>query len=466
MFLGRLEELNYLDNYFKKAGSQMVVLYGRKHMGKTALIKKFVESKDYSYYLARTCSEKEQQFEWTNELMDQGFELESDADYSEILKSITGVESRKKIIVIDEFQNLVRTGESFMNALINVLHEQWNSQPVMIILSSSSLGWVENSMVTKIGKAAYEISGFLKVKELSFSYMREYFPGFTRQQCIEAYAVLGGVPGLWKYFDDSLSIKENIIKNILSPEAYLYQEGGRQVSEELRETSVYHTILTTIAAGKYKLNDLYAHTGFSRAKISVYLKNLMELEIIEKVNSFELEGKDNTQKGIYRICNHYINFWFKFLYRNCSSLAMANSEDFFTEYIEPVFKRYVASYFNKVCINYIQEQAKLMSEAAGNTLAQSSKLPFIPKKYGEWIGKSGIIDIVAEDENNQILIGACNFEKPIMDYEDYEWLIFCAKQAKVEPASIYLFSEGRFDEKLYLESKVKKSLHLVDFKEL
>ena len=140
--------------------------------------------------------------------------------------------------------------------------------------------------------------------------MMEYFSGFSMEQCIEAYAVLGGIPGLWNHFSDKLSIKENICRNILDSKAFLFGEGQRMVEEELRETGVYNTILSSIAAGNHKLNDLYLHTEFSRAKISVYLKNLMELELVEKIFSYDTEGKANTQKGIYRISNHFVHFYF------------------------------------------------------------------------------------------------------------------------------------------------------------
>ena len=103
------------------------------------------------------------------------------------------------------------------------------------------------------------------------------------EQSVEVFAVLGGVPGFWKCFDDRLGVKENICRCILNQDAFLYGEGQRIGKEELRETGVYNTILASIAAGNHKLNDLYQHTGFSRAKISVYIKNLMELELVEKV---------------------------------------------------------------------------------------------------------------------------------------------------------------------------------------
>lgn len=453
MFLGRKDELQYLENHYQKAGSQMVVLYGRKHMGKTSLLKKFVESKNSVYFHARACSEKEQIHLWSQEIQFENAFPTKINRYYDIFSQFIEHDPVKKVFIIDEFHFLVKAGTSFFDDLIQVLHEQWNKKNVMIILCSSAIGFIEHNFVKKIGKAAYEISGFLKLKELEFQYLQEYFSNYSKEDCMKVFAILGGVVGLWSYFDVNLSLKENILSNILNPGCLLYSEAERMVGEELREQGVYQTLLSILATGKSKLNDIYLESGFSRAKISVYLKNLMELDLIEKVHSFDLEGNENAQKGIYRISDHFLHFSFWFLFPHQSALNLVSKEEFYHRYLEPDLKKYTGVYFHKICTQYIK---------SGKKLPRS----FLPKKVGAWIGKTGIIDIVAEDETGKILLGICNFEKPIMEYEDYEWLLYSMKQAKVHADFIYLFSHGRFDEKLNLESKIKKQIRLVELKDL
>ena len=453
MFLGRKEELQYLENYYQKAGSQMVILYGRKHIGKTALLHKFTESKNSAYFLGRPCSEKEQIRLWKREMeTDSGIELNGQRFY-DVFSGLIEHDPIKKVLVIDEFQHLMKSGTSFFDDLIKILHEQWNKKNVMIILASSSIGFIEHHFVERIGKDAYEISGFYKLKELDFVHVKSYFKNYSQEDCIKLYAILGGVVGLWSYFDPNLSLKENIEKNILAPNCVLREEAIRVVSEELREQGVYFTLISILARGKSKLNDLYLESGFSRAKISVYLKNLMELDMIEKIHSYDLAGNENAQKGMYRISSHFIHFSFRFLFQNQSALQQLSSAQFYHQYIESNLRQYAGIYFSKICIQFIQNSKKSMKN-------------FQPKKIGEWIGKSGIIDIVAEDEAGKIMVGLCNFEKPIMEYEDYEWLNFSMKQAKVTADFIYLFSFGRFDETLNLESKIKKQIRLVELKDL
>lgn len=443
-------ELQYLNRYYEAEGSQLIVLYGQKNIGMTELIRSFCQGKPQSYYRARPCSEREQRYQWGNELREEGASLEEYPSFSELFDSMIRRRTEKKVIVIEEFHNIVRQSQEFMNSVIRFLHNEWNNQQVMVVLCSTYIGWIENSMIEKIGEAAYEISGFVKMKEKRFFDMVRRFTDNTRQQQIETYAVLGGFPGLWEYFEEGLSVKENICRYILRRDCFLHEEALRLVAEELRETYVYHAILTALASGKQKLNDLYLHTGFSRAKISVYLKNLMELEIVEKVFSYDTEGRENTQKGVYRICNHFVHFYFRYLYPHMSRLDVMDEETFYDLYIEPDLRSFTAPVFGQVCREYMEY------------LNIRGELPFVYTKTGEWVGKVGNIDIVAQDEAGHTLIGLCSWETPVMPYEDYEWLAFCARKAKLSANHVYLFSASRFDDKLVQEAEERKGLHLVD----
>lgn len=449
MLLGRMGELNQLNRYYAREGSQIIVVYGQKHIGKTALLKQFCDGKPADYYMARSCSEREQIFQWGRELngwenREAGFDT-----YTDILTALVNSVKEKKVLIIDEFQNLLKTGSAFMAELVSFVQ----GQNVLVILASSSVGWVENSMLKKMGEAAYGLSGLLKLRELKFKDCVDFFPAYTKEQCIEVYALLGGLPGLWSSFDQQLSVKENILQKMLSKTGPLFYEAERLLTEELRETAVYNTLLASIAGGKYKLNDLYRHTGFSRAKISVYLKNLMELEIVEKIFSYGTEDNANVQKGIYRICSRYMHFYYKFIYPHMSALE-GEPTAFYASYMEPGLKSHVAEYFKVVCREHMEE------------LNEKGELPFVYDRAGEWVGKEGSIDMVAQDEEAHTLLVLCNYEKPIMTYEAYETLQACAQKAGLRGDHIFLCSIGRFDEKLYLEAKVKKNLHLISMADL
>ncbi len=454
MIIGRTSELRYLNNYYDREGSQILIVYGQKYIGKTTLIKEFMEDKPSHYYLAGACSEREQMFLWAKQLVHSGVALENFPSFPEIFKAIVHRDVGKKVIVIDEFHHIVRTSEEFMKELIAFVHSQWNRDDVMVILCSSSIGWIENSMITKIGEAAYELSGFLKIREMPFEDLVQRFPNFRIEECVEAYSILGGIPGLWNQFDDRLTIQQNICRKILDVNSFLFEEGERMVTEQLREPAVYNTILTSMAAGNHKLNDLYLHTEFSRAKISVYIKNLMELELVEKVFSYDTDGKENVQKGIYRISHPFVDFYFTYMYPYMSELQIMSVGEFYNRYIMPNFRSYVAEYYKQICRQHL---AKLNNR---------NKLPVKLKTIGEWVGKIGTLDIIAQDEEGHTLVGLCNWEKPMMTYEDYENLLLFAKKAKIQADYIYMYSVARFDEKLNLEAKVKTNLKLIQISDL
>ncbi|MDE6750270.1 MAG: ArsR family transcriptional regulator, partial [Lachnospiraceae bacterium] len=375
-------------------------------------------------------------------------------EFSYIFDAICGSEVSKKVIIIDEFQNIVRASEAFMSELVRFAHIKEEKRGVTILLCSSAIGWIENSMADKIGGTVSEISGWLKLEELPFTDVVNRFPDFRIEECIEAYAILGGMPGLWNQFDDKLTIQQNICRNILNPNSFLFEEGERMVTEQLRETSVYNTILATIAAGNRKLNDIYAHTEFSRAKISVYLKNLIDLELVEKVFSYKTAGRENAQKGIYRISNPFVDFYFTYLYPHMSALQTISVGEYYNEYIYPKFKRYVSGYFKRACRQHLER------------LNERGRLPFRFTESGEWIGKEGTIDVIAQSENGDTLIALCNWEKPMMTYDDYKWVMDCAQKAKINADYIYLYTASGFDEKLNLEAKVKPSLKLVQITDI
>ncbi|MCM1065891.1 MAG: ATP-binding protein [Eubacterium sp.] len=426
-FVGRRMELQFLNEYFRREGSQILVVYGGKGVGKTALLQEFCKDRKYAYFLARACSEREQRFQWGAELRGQGKELGRYPEYAELLENATDrKETEKQILIIDEFHHMVKGDDTFFETLLRYVDGRLLSRPVMVVLVTSASGWVENTMVGKIGRSAASINGWMKVREMSLSELAVLFPGYSRQDCIENYAVLGGVPGYWMSFSQEVGTKENIIRNILPQESRLYEEMSVYLLEELREPAVYDTILAAMARDCNKLNDIYRHTGFSRAKISVYLKNLMELDLVEKVFSYETAGRGETQKGIYRISDSYVRFYFRYLFSGMSSLRQLTPEEFYEQRIAPSFPMYVDEAYRKIC-----------REQIGRTCHNA----------GEWLGKSGAIDVVASDGEGRLTVASCSYAKQ-MAYEDYEWLLFCMKKARIKSADIRMYCEKGFDEAL------------------
>lgn len=426
MFAGRENEINFLKQYYEREGSQILVLYGVKGIGKTRILKEFVNDKPNSYYAARACSAKEQLYEWSVELGEEtGISTLTAAypGYLDIFNEIFSDSPDKKILIIDEFQYLVKGSDAFFDDLVSFIEKRKDDRPVFIVLISSATGWIENNMVRAIGSSATYIDGFLKVKELSFSYMRELFPRYSAWDALRNYMVLGGIPGLWQSFDDSINFRDNVIRNILHKESRLFEEMSVYLNEDLREPAVYSTILVTIARGFNKLNDIYKITGFSRAKISVYLKNLMELDLIEKIYS-----------GVYRIANPYVKFYFRFLFSNKSLLEMLSPEEFYNLKIRDSFEKYANDDYCRICRQVF-----------------SGQLPY-GTGVSEWRDKDGVIDIVAADDTYNRVVGKCIFYRKA-EISDYEQLINTANRARIMADRAVLYSEHGFSGELEELSK-------------
>lgn len=426
-FVGRETEMSFLKQYYGMPGSQMVVVYGGKGVGKTGLLREFCKDKTAYYYLARACSEREQCCQWGNELREKGVAVEQYPDYGELLTvSVTGKETEKQILVVDEFHHMLKGDSDFFKKLVEFMENRLLSRPVMIVLCTSASGWVENHLVEKIGSRASVIGGFLKMRELKFAEIRRLFPQYEFEDCMRIYAVLGGVPGYWMNFQPNLNARENIIRNILAKESRLYWEMELYLEQELREPGVYNTILTAMARDCSKLNDIYRHTGFSRAKISVYLKNLMELDLVEKVYSYDTDGRDNAQKGIYRIASPYVRFYFRYLFPNQSMLQQLSPEEFYDRKIAGSYDLYVEEAYRRICREHMNREYRTA---------------------GEWLGKTGSIDIVASDGQGAVGVGACVWSR-VMEYRDLEWLLFSMKKARIAGADIRLYCEKGFDDAL------------------
>ncbi|MBO4290350.1 MAG: ATP-binding protein [Lachnospiraceae bacterium] len=434
MFTGRESELSFLKNHYTGGGSRILVVYGRKGVGKTALLRRFSEDKKWVYYMARSCSEREQRYQWAREL-DKAAQEERFPSYRELLgESLDGIE--KGILIIDEFHHLVKTEPSFIQELIQYFKENAQKE-ILVILCSSASGWIENSMVSKIGRSALALSGLLKVRELRFAEMRRLFSKYSMEDALKIYAILGGNPGLWNSFSEELSADENVKAYLLPADCRLQESLSISIAEELRETAVYNTILSAMAGGVCKLNDLYLHTGFSRAKISVYLKNLMELDLVEKVNSFQSAGYENTQKGIYRIANPCVHFYFRFLYPYQSAMMKISSEEFFEQYLERELPDFMKNAYRKVCTELLSEEYA---------------------SVGEWIGKKGNIDVIARRGSGELMCGMCVFGRKVTaaDYRDFE---DCLKKAKLQPSEIRFFCENGAEE-TFLEMKEAETVRL------
>ena len=434
MFYGREKELEDLTAQYDNEMSAVTLVYGNEGIGKTSLIKKFLRGKKYIYYNTYPLSEK----------------MARESIQEKIFDVLDDNESLK-VVVVENFENLSKVYDTFFESVGKIID---SGRKIMFLLTSSSVYWVENSMVELLSDRTDLISTAMKIKELPFVQVAKQYPDYSVEELLKLYAITGGVPKYLKYIDPAVSVKENVIKLMIADDAPLRNVGIDMVSRELRETSVYNSILSCLAKGMNKLNDLYETLELGRDKISVYLKNLIDRGIVEKIFSFETSGSRNTKKGMYRISVPIVEFWYRYIYNHSSEVEITESLTFYNEYIKNDLKSLLNETMIKVANEYI------------DFLSEYKALPAEVEHKGRWYGKNGDIDIVARDINGDYIVCQCFYSARQMSYDEYERLLELQKYSEISAKYIYLFSVSGFDLKLKRLSEEMEGLVLVNVNEM
>lgn len=451
MFIKRASELDLLMKQYDTPGNNLVILYGRKGIGKTSLLKEFMEGRPAFYYNAVECEERLQYERMAREWRVDGIDPVTTSDFTRLFSAVSERQSDKAIIVLDEFHFITKNGSGLLEVIQNM--DRYRN-PVMILLCSSSVRFIENDMVDFLGAAAARINSYLKLKEFNFVELVNRFPNASVESCIYVNAILGGIPDYLEGWQESKTIKENILETILDKNHRLFLEPQNFLKQELREPAVYNTILSSLAEGNRKLNELHLTTGYSRAKILVYLKHLTELDIVEKLVPLNEEGKENAKKGLYRIKDHFLHFWYCFVFPNLSELQLGRKLSVYEQFIKPRLNEYMEEYFADVCMEYL----KLMN--------LHQRLPVKYLWWDRWYGKNGTIDILAKGSSGETLSGKCIWEDRIAGMDDYYSLIALSKEAGLSPGSYYLFSKNGFTRELKEQSASQKTISLVGLEDL
>lgn len=450
----KVTDVNRLEEIYKRAGNQLVCLYGQSQNQPRNLLREFGAGKKVFYYQCRQASAELQNKMFGEEIARQFDVKLQKYTYDEYFNRIKSGDSSKLLVIIDEAQYVLKKDPEFVKSIVRLRNKRLYPGPVMVVLVSSSIVFAEQEIDSLFEDEAKYIDEKVKIENLNFLEVVRCFPSLSVADSIKVYGVIGGIPDYLDAWDVKSSFKDNVCDLVLTEGGKLYDAAQEQIASELRELSVYNTILATIASGKNKLNDLFHETGYSRAKISVYMKNLAQFDVIEKLVSFETGGWENAKKGVYQIKNTFINFWFKFVYPHLSDLYLMDAKIFYEKYIENELDEYLQRYFRSVCTEYLM------------ILNQMNKLPFKVHKVGTWVGKNGGIDIIAQSADRQNIIGFCNWSKPEMTMAMCEEMAEAMDMAKITSEHYYLFSATDFEPALKAYVQRDNSFILIDMKEL
>lgn len=465
MFIGRKAELQFLEEKYHQNGGQLIVLYGRRRVGKTETLRQFCKDKPHVFFSCRECTDKMQLKNFSERMMREDIPARSYIsefpDWEKAFKSVANLPygENKKLLIIDEFPYMCKGNESIPSILQNLWDETFQDENVMIVLCGSAMSFIEKELLAEKNPLYGRATGIYKMKEMGFYDATQFFPNYSDKDKIIAYAVLGGIPHYLKQFDSNLTLAENIKRNILTKGCALYSEVEFLLRQELRETPLYNSIIEAVALGNTKLNDISMKSLVDdTSKTSVYLKNLIELEIVEREFSVSdgIKEKANTNRGLYRLTDNFFRFWYAFVFTNYSELEGGDVDGVYEYAIAPNLHEFAATVFEDVCREYVRE------------LQKTNALPFRYARMGRWWGKTTVrrkeekteiqdteIDILAVSAKSEsYLVGECKFKNKPFRYSEY--LDTAAKLSSQKAKSefyYYLFSESGFDDKIVEEAR-------------
>ena len=443
-----------LQKFYEDSANHLVLISGTDRSEKESFLKRFTQDKKCFYYRGRHASGQKQLSMLKSRVESvYGIKLQKNT-YDECFNRIKSGDSSKLVVVIDELPLIQHGDPFFFESLIKLKKHQLYPGPVLIIATASSPAYIDGD-ARKLPEEGF--SYFDRVYEMpdyNFLEVVRVLPGSSVMDALAVYAITGGVPKYLSLWNRNRSVKDNVISLILSSHGALFGEAERYIGSQLRELSVYETILSAMACGNEKLNDIYRCTGYPRAKISVYLKNLATFQVIEKVVSFTSGGWENTKKGIYRIRDPFVDFWFRFVYDNQSDLWVLSPEEFYNKYVADELYDYLGRMFERVCGEYIE------------LLSSVGQAPVHVTSMGTWIGKEGTIDIVAADEERHTMVGICDWGDKPMTSESYDKLMELTGLARLSPEGMYLFSGKGFSQELLELAKNKEDLKLIDLEDM
>ena len=480
MFIGREAELAFLQSKYEQKQGQLIVLYGRRRVGKTETLREFCKGKPHVFYSCTQSTDRVQLSKFSKQLFKEnipaGRYISEFADWESALRSVLELPygDQKRLLIIDEFPYMCKGNKSIPSILQNLWDAELKEQNVMIVLCGSAMSFIEKELLAEKNPLYGRATGIYKMAGMGFYDAVKFFPNYSDTDKILAYAILGGIPHYLRQFDPELSVAENIKRNILTKGCVLYSEVDFLLHQELRETPIYNSIIEAVALNNTKLNDISTKSLVEdTSKTSVYLKNLIELGIVEREFSVDSKTREkaNANRGTYRLTDNFFRFWYAFGFTNYSQLEDGDVDGVYDYVIAPALDQFASYAFEDVCKEFVREMQK------------QNALPFRYSKMGRWTGKTTIydrdapngtrmgeteIDLLAIGRGEkEYLVGECKYKAEPFTYGEYHKTRVKLKPLKEAAAFHYaLFSRSGFEDKVIAEAESDDRIQLFDLAQI
>jgi AAA+ ATPase superfamily predicted ATPase len=384
-FKDRKKETKELNELFNTDKFELLILYGRRRIGKTELILHTTQKKKRIYYLAVGERNIDKFYEVCLKEFPEVSNLKKDY---EILFNY--LKDKAEVIILDEFQNLVKEDNNILHTLQSLVDTNLKNSKLKLVLLGSSVSMINSKVLAYQSPLYGRRTATIKLKSVSLSDLHEFFSGFSMEELIEIYGFADGIPYYLIKLDRPLW---NWLKEEIKQEkSFLRDEVDFLMKYEFDDPSTYKLILQAIANGKTKINEIKDFVKLQRTDISPYLKNLIEVDLIER----EIPANDNvkSRNGRYYLKDNFLKFWFRYIYPNLSWIV---SGIFDISSIKKDYSEYLGKIFEDVVKQY---------------LIKSS--PFKLTKIGRWWHKDKEIDLIGINESTEeILFSECKWSENV-----------------------------------------------------
>lgn len=461
-FIDRIEELDTLEKEYNRKEASFVIVYGRRRVGKTALINEFLSrhSGCNLYFLATQESEELNRKAFRDqvaELTDNELLKNADVDWLSIFKFLTEHPSTdRKIIVIDEFQYLGNSNHAFPSVMQKIWDTILNNSNIMLILCGSLVTLMKQQTLDYSSPLYGRRTAQIKLKQIRFPYYKDFYNNMTDEELIPFYAVTGGVPKYIETFRDCKNVEEGIENFVLNQQSYLYEEPYFLLQNEVSEIGSYFSLIRAISMGNTKNSDISSFLGIKQTNIPKYLKTLIDLDLVEREVPVTENNPEKSKSGLYKITDNYISFWFKFVYPYRSFIERGEIA-YVKEQIKKMFiQNYVPFVYEDLCREKMWE------------FASQDIWDFRFDRLGRYWGSlCGEVDILGLDTiGNNMIIGECKYtesEKGLsVLHSMQEKAAALEKKTKCKCRSYIIFSTAGFTKGLLEEAQRNNEIILVD----
>ena len=460
-FYCREEELRKLNKRYHAGDFECIIIYGRRRVGKTTLINEFCKDKPTIFFSALNTTEIENLESLSKSIMNYE---RPDMDvtpefktYDAALDELTALATHERIVfVIDEYPYLAKAKPSISAMLQHIIDHKWNNSKMFLILCGSSMSFMENQVLGQESPLYGRRTGQFKIAPLDYKESAVFHPDLSNEDNALIYGITGGVP----HYINKLGVKERVdealLDNFFDRSSYLYEEPANLLKQELREPAIYNAIITAIAQGASRINDIALKTGQENSVVSKYLGTLIDLGIVKKETPVtEKIGK----KTIYELADNFFRFWYRFVPANMSAIDSGRIQKSYANSIKKNLPDYMGLTFEHMCRDYL--------------LYYEKDLPIELNQVGQWWGtdnknkKQVQIDIVGTPvKGDEYIIGSCKYQNEKIGLDELELIREYAQVfGKGKKYYYYIFSKGGFTEGL-IQAQNRREVKLIGLDDL